>query len=117
MWYSIFTVGDIDIDQGHANIDFMLSALGSEAGDPESAVLENIIDVTNQHFTNEETIAKERGYNMIAKHLAKHQQLTKELLVIKQSLQNRDTSRESIPAMLRDILNSHILEFDRFLIT
>ncbi|WP_319548839.1 hemerythrin domain-containing protein [Desulfogranum marinum] len=116
MWYSIYTVGDIDIDQEHANIDFMLSVLDSEPGELESTLLENIIDVTLQHFSNEETIAKERGYNMTAQHLAKHQQLTKELLIIKQSLQNNTISRESVPVMLQDILHSHILEFDRFLI-
>lgn len=116
MWYSIYTVGDIDIDQEHANIDFMFSALPSESGEPQRAALEHLIDITIQHFSNEERIAGERGYKMTDKHLAKHQQLTKELQIIKQSLQNPDTSLESIPSMLQDILKTHILEFDRFLI-
>lgn len=115
MWYSIYTVGDIDIDQEHANIDFMLSVLGSESGEPKIAALEHLIDVTIQHFSNEEAIAKERGYAMTEKHVAKHQQLTKELQIVKQSLHNPDTALELIPGVLQDILKSHILEFDRFL--
>ena len=116
MWYSIYTVGDIDIDQEHANIDFMLSALPRESGEPYRVALEHLINVTIQHFSNEEQIAGERGYKMTDKHVAKHQQLAKELQVIKKSLQNPDTSLQSIPGMLQDILKTHILEFDRFLI-
>ena len=116
MWYSIYTVGDIDIDQEHANIDFMLSALPCELGEPQRAALEPLINVTIQHFPNEELIAGERGYKMTDKHLAKHQQLTKELQMIKQSLQNPETSLQSIPGMLQDILKAYILECDRFLI-
>ena len=116
MWYSIYTVGDIDIDQEHANIDFMLSALPSESGEPQRAALEHLIDAIIQYFPNEEAIARERGYIMTDKHLAKHQQVTKELQIVKQSLQNPNASLQPLPSMLQDILNSHILEFDRFLI-
>ena len=116
MWYSIYTVGDIDIDQEHANIDFMLSALPYESGEPQRAALEHLIDAIIQHFPNEEAIARERGYIMTDKHLAKHQQVTKELQIVKQSLQNPNASLQPLPSMLQDILKSHILEFDRFLL-
>lgn len=115
MWYSIYSVGDIDIDQEHANLDFLLSSLPHDAPEQLRPLLAQLIDATIQHFVNEENIARKRGYAMTEEHLATHRQLTQELRLLKQGLDASDASLDTIPEMLQDMLKTHILEYDRFL--
>jgi|GEM_PF-1508933 len=115
MYYSIFTVGDVDIDQEHTNIDFMLTSLNSVSPDQLPALLEKLIDAVIQHFVNEEEICSERGYNMIESHKATHHRLTEELLAMKATLHSTSADIKTYPGILQEILKTHILEFDRYL--
>ncbi|WP_028583726.1 hemerythrin domain-containing protein [Desulfogranum mediterraneum] len=116
MWYSIYTVGDIDIDQEHANIDFMLSALPKERSALRDA-LYPLIDVIIQHFSHEEEIAATQGYSMSGSHRARHRELTRHLEVIKAGLGRAETDLQEIPRELQNMLKLHILDFDRFLLS
>jgi hemerythrin-like metal-binding protein len=116
MWYSIYTVGDLDIDQEHANIDYMLSSLSSDSPD-FIAQLCHLIDTIIEHFQHEEEIAEKKGYNMGREHLKTHSKLKNELEMLKSSLVSGDTESSTVPEILQEILKLHILEFDRFLLS
>ncbi len=116
MWYSIYAVGDLDLDQEHANIDFMLATVSPDSSSFKNDLI-HLIDAITLHFTNEEKIAQERGYDMTEEHVEKHHQLANQLEKMKISLQTDDMIPESIPAVLQEMLKLHILEFDRFLCT
>lgn len=115
MWYSIYTVGDIDIDQEHANIDAMLSCITNEETQWRGG-LKRLINALCQHFVNEERTANERGYLMSDQHIAKHRELEEYLQVIRDGLGRPDVDCESVAASLKEILRTHILEFDRFIV-
>ncbi len=114
MWYSVYTVGDVDIDQEHANIDFMLSSLKNKSPELQVSLI-RLIDVIILHFVNEEKIAQERGYAMTSEHIETHRKLTSQLAMIKSSLEVGDVDPDIIPGTLQEILKLHILEYDRFL--
>lgn len=115
MWYCTYTVGDLDIDQEHANIDTMLSCISNEEEQGRED-LKRLIDALCRHFVNEEQTAKKRGYLMNEQHLAKHRDLEGQLKIVKDSLGEPHTDCETVAASLKEMLRTHIMEFDRFLV-
>ena len=114
MWYSIYSVGDVDIDQEHANIDFMLSALTPDDEHFREQML-NLLSALAQHFVNEEKIADARGYAMTDEHRRVHRELTEQLEILQDSLRTGEVSPVALTQNLQDILREHILEYDRYL--
>lgn len=94
----------------------MLASLSSVPFDQLPATLEKLIDVIIQHFINEEAVCAKKGYNMTEDHKAVHRRLTEELVVMKAGLYAPDADLSGHPITLQNMLKTHILECDRFLI-
>lgn len=114
MWYSIYKIGDVDIDMQHSNIDYMLSSLPQNDQELRPALC-SLIDALADHFDQEEQIADERHYNMDDAHRKQHQVLKMQLNKTKKELIKPGTDISAIPSMLQEILNLHIIEYDRHL--
>ncbi len=114
MWYSIYSVGDVDIDQEHANIDFMLSVLSVDDSQFKDQI-QYLVKALALHFVNEEKIADARGYNMSDGHRQEHRRVTAQLEAIMDSLQGKKVDPVTVAQNLQDTLREHILEYDRYL--
>jgi hemerythrin-like metal-binding protein len=116
MWYSQYTVGDIEIDEQHLNIDYMLTRLAREVDENSWQLLADIVEQLKRHFLFEEEVSLQRGYSMTAEHQGRHRQLDRQLTGLLHSTGEHQDQLLSAIMLIQDLLVEHIRDYDRTLI-
>lgn len=110
--YDIVSIGVIEIDQEHEEIDHLLSALFDNSRNRVTGMAA-LLTLVEDHFRSEVEISRRLGLNMTKEHRVEHAHL---LTLLKKLNPEADE-----PAMLEQLatigkmLQEHVLEFDRSL--
>ncbi len=117
-WRESYSVGIDQFDEEHKFILKLINELFQIVKEKDVAIsvtyeIEQLIDYTKKHFTNEERAMEEVGYELLEKHKATHEELVQKVIVFKKRIENGDESVNSeFYLFLREWLLSHILEED-----
>jgi len=118
VWSHILSVEVDEIDEDHRKLVDIFNNLNravTEGESPEylAAVLEELINCTVWHFSHEERLMLEYGYEGIEDHKADHQELIKGAKALEEEIlqANESVSEEHI-ASLERWLTEHILTAD-----
>lgn len=109
MWYSTLSVGVLEIDLQHANIDQVLLEL------KEHNVLETVDRVTGAlvlHFQAEEILCAGKGLHMSADHREEHVRLVEVLKVLQQQVHDENPDCETVLRTYSNLLVDHVTRFD-----
>ncbi len=120
-WSNMFAVGVREIDDQHRKLVSILNRLGDAGSDENAAALQNTLldeltEYTVYHFSTEERLMQQHGYEATATHTAQH----KKLVDAVQALHARRAAGETLPfdelmIFLRDWLTNHIMGSDKAL--
>jgi hemerythrin-like metal-binding protein len=109
MWYSALSVGILEIDLQHANIDQILSELTDHN---RQEVVNRITDALIRHFKAEEMLCAEKDLHMSEDHKKEHVRLTEMLQNLKQQMQKVNPDREAVLRTYSDLIVEHVTRFD-----
>ena len=116
MYHSISSIGNVRIDNEHANIDCMID-LCRDKNESWISSARLLIAALANHLESEETICQEEGLNMTRDHLEEHQLLKLRLAYIEKQILNDKMDKSVLLNTLRDILFYHISNFDKHLLS
>lgn len=118
-WEEKLSVNIHSMDQEHQQLiqlinelhDAMRQGLGKLV---ISTTLENLVQYTQTHFTNEEKLMQDYGYSGLKDHQKEHNTLTKQVLDLqKRYAQGEGVLTIEIMQFLKNWLTHHILETDK----
>ncbi len=115
-WSEQLSVGVKSVDEDHRKLVTLVNELFSACfvgvGDEAvSAILTEVIDYTQYHFTHEEDFLREHASPALEAHAEEHRRLTEQVLAIAQ--QGVSALSEDVLLFLRDWLTQHILGTDK----
>lgn len=117
-WSDTLSVGVTEFDNQHKRlidiINKMHDSLSSgKTNDVIKEILDGLLDYTIEHFSAEENFFEKYKYSEITKHREQHNKLLKEVMDLKNRLENSDISLSyETMVFLQDWLTKHILECD-----
>ncbi len=116
IWDEILSVGVEEVDEDHRRLLELFNLLNraTEAGrTPEyvAAVLEELIHCTAWHFSHEERLMLEHGYEGLAEHRQEHRELMQGVRALQQKVQQTGVTQEDLQYLER-WLTQHILSED-----
>ena len=117
-WKSAYSVGIPDIDTQHKGLvklinDLHAAMLNGQAKETVSRIMDDLVRYTAQHFKAEEAMLKARGYSKLANHHAIHQDLTRQVMSLRDKLKQSQLSLSlEVMQFLKNWLASHILTHD-----
>ena len=114
-WSEQLSVGVKSVDEDHRKLVTLVNELFSACfvgvGDEAvSAILTEVIDYTQYHFTHEEDFLREHASPALDTQIKEHRQLTQQVSAIAQ--QGVSAFSEDVLLFLRDWLTHHIMETD-----
>jgi hemerythrin-like metal-binding protein len=112
MWYTTLSVGVLEIDLQHANIDQLLFELTDEN---RMLVVDRITNALIRHFLAEERLCAEQGLLMTDEHRREHERLSGVLRMLQDQIKKEDPDRETILRTYSNILVEHVTRFDAFI--
>ena len=118
VWDYVLSVGNDEIDEDHRRLVDLFNILNhsvTEGDDPDylAAVLEELINCTDWHFSHEERLMLKYGYEGIAEHKMEHQELIKSAKELQQKiLQAGNLVANEDIEFLERWLTEHILTAD-----
>lgn len=110
MWYSIATVGHLEIDLDHANIDLMLHLYDVEQ-DPKDSML-RIVPAFLAHMIHEEKVIKRTGLKIPENHKKEHSRLSILLRSYETDLIQGKMDGRQFAAKVQNTLKIHVMDFD-----
>ncbi len=117
-WQDRYSVGIDILDNQHKGLIKLINLLGGKTANTAliAQVFEELEAYTKEHFTAEERLLKETGYDDFKAHRKKHKAFEQWLSAVRQTYGVGVTSptllAESVNAFLRDWLVNHILSSD-----
>ena len=116
-WDAKYATGIVEIDAQHqylfALTNRLLRNTAENASLPIMAVtLAQLDDYVNEHFTAEEQMLREAGYNELADHVAQHHALKLRLNEYGKRLLDETLSPEDFARFMQMWLSKHILQSD-----
>ena len=118
-WSDRLSVGVPEMDQQHKRLVEMTNqlydAMGMGKGDNvKSLVLNDLLTYTKVHFAAEERLMQKYAYPHFASHKRLHDELTGEVLQLKDKLQTGQmVASVTLANFLKDWLQKHITQEDR----
>jgi len=117
-WNEIYTTSIKSIDKQHKNLlgafdSLHQSILKQESKDQKLKKLEALIETTQSHFNNEETIFKKHKYPEAEKHVDSHNKFIDELNQYKTPEKTGKYIDLQLSLLCKEWLNSHILSDDK----
>jgi hemerythrin-like metal-binding protein len=116
MWHTYYSTGDRQIDEDHANIDFLLDLCAS-CTDEWQERARVILDAFARHMDTEERICEERRLNMTEEHRGEHIYLRSKLREMQQQITDREIGKSVFVDFTRKMLLFHVSYFDLDLLT
>ena len=111
MWHTYYSTGERQIDEDHANIDFLLDLCANSADDwPEQA--RAILDAFARHMDIEERICEERRLDMTEEHRGEHIYLKSKLREMHQQIVDGEIGKSVFVDFTRKMLLFHVSYFD-----
>lgn len=118
-WSDGLSVGVPEMDQQHKRLVEMTNqlydAMGMGKGDNvKSVVLNDLLTYTKVHFAAEERLMQKHAYPHFASHKRLHDELTGQVLQLKDKLQTGQmVASVTLANFLKDWLQKHITQEDR----
>jgi len=118
-WLDLYATGIEKLDRQHESLTDLLNALNEayRADKPRDVLLfrlDQLLEATHAHFTDEEALMRERGYADVDLHKAEHDFLLSQVAHFREEYAAEKTAlSESMMDYLRDWLRDHILISDR----
>lgn len=116
-WRSEYTVGVPAIDRQHQYL-FSLGARLARAADIHSnnadlaAIVKELVTYANEHFTYEEKVMEQAGYDNLAYHRAMHEFMRTRLALLQAQLAKGLLSRDELTEFMETWLTEHIIMED-----
>ncbi len=117
-WSEKYSVGIRAIDAQHRQLVELLNGLHDEmlAGKGSQVIgriLDALLDYSNSHFVDEESLMAEYQYPTLAQHREEHTQLTEQVIEFQERMRKGEIVL-SVPVLqfLKDWLTHHILQTD-----
>lgn len=111
MWHTHYSTGDRQIDEDHANIDYLLDLCGSESeGWEDHARI--VLGAFARHMDTEEHICETRRFNMTEEHKGEHIYLKSKLEEMGQQIDNGEMGKSLFVDFTRKMLLFHVSYFD-----
>lgn len=110
MWYSATKIGIMEIDMDHSNVDTMLQLYLD--GQTPREYLGDIVDGLIRHYSHEEEVIGDMGYQFPQAHLDEHVRLTNLLKKRVDDWKNDRIEEKDLAEEVRAILLLHVAEFD-----
>ncbi len=117
-WNNSLSVGYLSIDNQHKKLINMINSLYDAMGvgkgkDVVEKLLNDLVDYTKTHFSNEEVLMSKFNYPDYNSHRAEHDKLLKQVKEFQDKLKSGE-SVLSITLMnfLKELLNVHIMKID-----
>lgn len=114
-----YLVGVVPIDDGHAAVMGMLNDLHAamlkgRAEEVIDAILGRLLDYTHNHLPVEESLLETSGYPELARHRARHQELTSAIkeYVVRHERCDKDVIVQ-LARFLRDWISIHVRQEDK----
>ena len=118
-WNDSLSVGVPTMDQQHRRLveltNQLYDAMGTGKGDEiKSAVLRDLLTYAQVHFAAEERLMQKHAYPHFASHKVLHDELTDQVLQLKQKLDaGQMVASVTLANFLKDWLQQHITQEDR----
>lgn len=118
-WNDNLSVGIVEIDTQHQKLVSILNDLHAAMSQGKGAlmapaILKNLVEYTQVHFSTEERLMSQYGYPELASHRKQHQELTQKVLEFQAQYQaGQATLTLQLMTFLRDWLVNHILGTDK----
>ena len=112
MWHTYYSSGDIQIDEDHANIDYMLEICREESTDWQRYA-KMVLDAYQAHLYKEERICEEKRLNMTEEHKGEHIYLFSQLEDLQKQLNQGAIGKLSFIDVIRKMLLFHVSYFDK----
>ena len=108
------------IDEQHQNLLKRISDLKSEGGpsNDTGGILESLVEINElarEHFSHEEKLLENAGYDQLEKHAAQHERILYDLNDLVLSFTNNEISESShaeLIQLLTDWFEKHLLQED-----
>ncbi len=118
-WMDLYATGIEKIDRQHETLTDLLNALNEafRGGRPNEVLLfrlDQLIELTHEHFTDEEALMRRKEYPDIDLHKAEHDFLLAQVAHFREEFAaSKAELSDSMMDYLRDWLRDHILISDR----
>lgn len=118
-WRDTYETGVAAVDTEHRKLVELIEAMHTSIRDKEpketvAQVIKELVEYTQDHFKNEETLMQNVQYPEIDEHKVEHQILIEEVAVYKERLLDSFPEvRQDFYRFLREWLINHILESDK----
>ncbi len=118
-WLPQYSLNIEAIDQQHQVLVTLLRQLQEAMWEGrgqafQKTLLRQLVDYTRVHFSFEEEMLREAGYESLAEHIEQHSLLTGQVVELLQRIQDGHViSNTTLMLMLRHWLTDHILKDDR----
>ena len=118
-WRDSYNTGIEAIDLEHRKLVELIEAMYTNVRDKEpkeavEKVINEIVNYTQNHFSNEEMLMQNEQYPSLDNHKKEHQNLIHEVAAFKERLLNSyPDGRKEFYHFLRDWLINHILDSDK----
>jgi len=109
MWYSTLSVGVLEIDLQHANIDQVLLEL---TNNNMQETVDRVTGALVLHFQAEERLCAEKGLHMSADHEKEHVRLVEILKKLQQQIHDETPDCETVLRTYSNLLVQHVTLFD-----
>lgn len=106
-WQKKFETGIKEIDEQHKKLIEMINSV--EKSFDLKELFSELIEYSRVHFTTEEALFKEYDYPKSREHILEHQKIIQNIL----KLEGEDLESNEIKETLMDILENHLLTFDK----
>ena len=116
-WTANYATGMREIDSQHAYLFALTNRLmrsaaqGAESISLEQAV-NDLVSYADRHFSYEESVMEQAGYEHLAEHKLQHRRMRKQLDEFVRGLSNNSVTLNELTGFLQDWLTLHILRED-----
>jgi len=118
-WRDTYDTGVEAVDLEHRKLVELIEAMHTSIRDDEpketvEQVINEIVEYTQDHFKNEESLMQNEQYPKLDEHKIEHRTLIEEVAVFKERLLNDfPDGRQDFYRFLREWLINHILDSDK----
>jgi hemerythrin len=118
-WESRYSVGVSDMDEHHKKLFDIVSRVheavrGNQAEDRLDGLIGELLDYTQYHFREEETMLQRAGFPRLAEHQAQHRKFIDDLQAFRKEAKGGMTSSAAFKVLNTSVawLRNHILKQD-----
>ena len=115
-WEESMSVGDEQLDREHRELVDIVNQIGesitSGTSREHGALINQLLNLTRNHFHNEEQELARTGYPEVESHTREHQRLMERIVTLLRN-DNRDGISPQLLVQVREWVIDHFLDHDR----